>query len=411
MNVFREAWRWYRRVFMHTTLVATISGLLIASAIVMLLLHYTLFNRWALELFDYSIGLRGFYAAIVGTMALYGLLRGFAFHPALSFRYHEWLRHTPWKRGRPLPVGSVAPTWQDCVLLGGATLVATLYAPQLPSPDTVPLGPAIALLLGFVLSWTAANFVTRNYVWLYATLAVGPLVTLALYAFDASAGAVGLAIAAIVAYVGVWRGLADFPWEVARWNQQHFQWLMNPTERRGVNWQPQAVVGWPYAHLLHPPRDARLSWGWTGLEAITAASWAACVTRVLDPPGSDLSGVLWMFVWWLAIAKLIGNASVVCPDLCLGHRIARRRPIIWSHDRLLVEPLLVGGVTLAFGHAWLQFEPGPLWRGAGLTVAVGVLATRRIGAPIDTSFYTGPRVVRGHSPQRQHFERLAASGE
>lgn len=411
MNLFREAWNWYRRVFAHTTLIAAISGLLVAAALVMLALHYTLFGPWAASLYDYSVGLKGFYALLLALMGLYGLVRGFAFHPALSYRYHEWLRHTPWSRGLPLPAGSIAVTWQDCLLLGTATLVAALYAPQLPAPNTVPLGPAIALMLGLTLSWTAANFVTRNYLWLYATLSAGPLLTLVLQDFDASAAAVGLAIATIVAYVGVWRGLAQYPWEVERWNQQHFQWLLNPSQLRSINWQAQAVVGWPYAQLLHPPRDTRIGRGWAAVEALTAALWAACLTRVALPPSSDLTGLLWMFACWMALSRLISSGLVLCPDLCFGHRIAKRRPIIWSHDRLFLDPLLVGGVTLAFGHAWLYFDLEPLWVGAGLTVALGVWTTRRIGRPIDESFYTGPRVIRGHSPQRQHFERLAASGE
>lgn len=407
----RQTLGWYQRVLGATTLVSVLAWVLLIVAGVSFLAHYLVVRWWAAQLADFSIALVGFCGALIALMGLYGIMRGVAFHPVLGYRYHEWLRQTPWRPGLPLPGGSIAPTWQDSVLLGVTTLIVASYAPQLPRPEQMILGPAMAMLAGLAVSWTVANYVTRNLLAVYAAAIAWPVVTLAFADLEASAGALGLAAAAVVAYTGVAVGLHGYPWDVQRMDKAYVRQLFNPSGDRGTDWQQDAVVGWPYAQLLMPPKESRAPWTRTLLEAATVGVWFAYGIRAVGFPFDDLEGLLWPGTIGLAIVKLVGNSLVICPDFCLGERVAKRRPIVWEHDRLLIEPLLAAGMFYAFGAGWMYFGLQPTWLGAALTAAVGAVALRRIGRPIERAFCTGPRVIRGHSPQRPHFERLAASGD
>src|SRR5262249_16385858 len=54
----------------------------------------------------------------------YGAYRVVRFHPAFQSDYRDWLRDTPWRVGKPLPLGPVPAVFQDAVILGAMVALA-----------------------------------------------------------------------------------------------------------------------------------------------------------------------------------------------------------------------------------------------------------------------------------------------
>ncbi len=55
---------------------------------------------------------------VVLTTIVYAGFRVYAFHPAFSKTYHDWLKQTPWRWGLPLPFGPLHLVPQDLVVVG-----------------------------------------------------------------------------------------------------------------------------------------------------------------------------------------------------------------------------------------------------------------------------------------------------
>lgn len=404
---------WYRSVLAPNTIVGLITGGLAVIAVAALACHHAFAARWAAALFDFSRALPVMIGAVSLIAGAYGLQRGFGYHPALDDRYHEWLRATPWAPGITLPKGPITPTWQDGLFLAAMTVVTSLYADATPNPTAARLGPTTAMAAGYALSWTAANLVTRNYLAVYGTLFTGALVTHLLFATEDSAIAVGLVAAAGVAFWGVRSGMATYPWDLPTRDKHYLRRLTNPDDERDRAWQQHAVLGWPYMHLLRPPRDCRAPLLQTVIETATLALWVALLGRFTD--GLPKGFFVWMMLFYgglgLVFGKFFSNVPLVCASFCLGERFVRRRPILRRHDRLLAEPLILAGAMLAAGSAWMHFEPGPSWVGAALTAGLGLWLLRRLGRPVDEAFYTGPQAIQGRMLQRAQFERLASPGD
>src|SRR6266487_2602254 len=64
-------------------------------------------------------------ASAAGVYALYRLWR---FHPACNQPYAAWLKLSPWTADKPLPLGPIHLVWQDAVVVGALTALATWHA-------------------------------------------------------------------------------------------------------------------------------------------------------------------------------------------------------------------------------------------------------------------------------------------
>lgn len=405
---------WYQAVLSPNFIAGVIAMVLIAAAIVCLASHYLFWNAWAQELFDYSGALAAFVFAVSGLSGLYGLLRAGTFHPALDYRYHGWLQASPWAPGQPLPKGPITPVWQDGLLLTLLTVLTAIYASQTENPTASALGPTIAMAAGLLIGWTAANFVTRNLVAVYGALFTAPAVGMLLFDLREAGFAIGLVAAAGVAYAGVVYGMTGYPWQLFPRDKNYMKRLLNPHEQRTIGWQTTAAIGWPYMQLLEPPKDFRVSRWRAAMESLTVfaiVSYAGRQMEFVSGKGEVVLMLVGQAGVGLVICKLIANLPLMCPRFCLGERLARWRPIVWRHDRLLLEPLLIGAAMAGIGSCWSWWDAGPLWLGAALTAAVGVWLTRRLGRPAAERFYTGPQSIRGVNPQAAFFKPLAAPGE
>ncbi|QDT70325.1 hypothetical protein MalM25_32720 [Planctomycetes bacterium MalM25] len=408
----RATYGWLKLVLAPSIVCMLITLAILAFAICLLSMHYLFWRAWAQQLFDYSEALAGFCASLSVLAGYYGLMRALVFHPALDYRYHEWLKATPWEPGHPLPKGPLTPVWQDGVVLTTLTVVNAFYAPLTERPEGTALGPSLCMAAGMTLGWTAANLVTRNLLAVYAVLLTFPAVGLLLIDRGLTGIAIALVTTAVVAYSGVVRGMKGYPWLVFARDKRYLSRITNPDNERRVNWQLQAAAGWPYMQMLEPPEDIRVPRWRAGMEALIAGAWVAYF-GCLAPPAAEP-----MLIYFtaqigcgLVIAKLFMNLLLMCPKLCLGERIAKRRPILWRHDRLILEPLLVALVMFSILGGWYLMDLEPLWVGAILMLMSGVWLTRRLGRPVEDAFYTGSQSIRGMVPNRAYFEPLAAPGE
>src|SRR2546430_2449077 len=63
---------------------------------------------------------------LVLFMCWYGLYRVMKFHPVVQAKYRQWLELSPWTNRLPLPLGPVMFVWQDAVLIGAVTALASM---------------------------------------------------------------------------------------------------------------------------------------------------------------------------------------------------------------------------------------------------------------------------------------------
>ena len=68
--------------------------------------------------------------AWVVAAAVYGLRRLLPFHPTVARGYADWLAGTPWRPGRPLPLGPPHLVWEDAA--PAALPVALCLRPVVP---------------------------------------------------------------------------------------------------------------------------------------------------------------------------------------------------------------------------------------------------------------------------------------
>lgn len=412
INLRRATLGWLRAVVAPNTICLLIVVIATLIALWVLAMHYSFESRYGYILGRHSNVLNLFVFLLSGMAAYYGLMRSTVFHPALDYRYHEWLRSTPWTPGSPLPKGPLAPVWQDAVVLTTLTIVAATYAGLTENPIAATLGPCFGMAIGLTTGWTLANVITRNLVAAYGALLAAPLALHATMQYGETSFSVSAVAAAIVSYVGVAVGLRSYPWTIFPKDKLYLARILNPHDERTLNWKLTASVGWPYVHLLTPPSDCRFSRRRATTEAIIAAAWASALTRFITLPDQPVAwGAVSLLTMGAMSAKLMANLPLVCPKFCLGERIAKRRPIIWRHDRIFVDAIAVGvGVTVVAA-IWFRAEPGPHWVGVGIAAAVGVWLFRRLGRPAVERFYTGPQMIAGIAIQPQNFKRLASPGE
>jgi hypothetical protein len=335
----------------------------------------------------------------IGMLVLaagYGFLRGLLFHPAFDTRYSKWLANTPWTPKHPLPKGPVHLVWTDAVVVGALTATAYVLALTITPPIwPFVVAPVVLFAVAITAVWTLANVAVGQGPYVYAVVwvpvlfsALGiPLIGFLFCPF----------VMAGIAWLGVRRSLAAFPWTDLEAN--HGKESKNSS----------SIVGWPYGVLLHPAGEFRTTVGRAFMEAALVAAWVwfALTDIEENQPKDGLAGLA-MFVLLIgallgAGARLIAYGPVICGNLCWGQRLANKQWIIRRHDQIFLAPLLM--VVVAVGLPWILYYGLGASAAASFAPAAGmvVLIGRRMGPSVQELQYTGVHSKFGTLAQSKEF--------
>jgi hypothetical protein len=323
---------------------------------------------------------------LVGAAALYGAWRALGFHPLYVPGYRAWLAATPWTSRGPLPMGPIHLILQD-VLLVGLNVLLALRAGGGPV-EWVP-----EAFLGVYLVFVGASlFRTGCWPWGYGVFFV---LGLAAYRWRAGDGLLAEVLAYAVAYVGLRRSLARFPWEkeLARFGGA----------APGVTAADRAVgqqIGWPFGRLA--PKIATQTTSVPLHHALLASllvGWWAFAAFSLMPDSQDRRHLLTLIVYGVVFVAPLIRLAVYCegyaPPISLLGRLATGCWIMPGYDQVFVAPLLavVVGSTLAGGSSLLGVDPAPAFP---VVIAVVLLICLGMGPSLLAWRLTGEhRIVEG----------------
>ncbi len=320
------------------------------------------------------------YILLFSVVIQHGLLRVLLFHPVFRPGYRAWLELTPWTYRKPLPLGPVELVWEDGLFLGPSILICNL----------LPLSLAPQLLCTFLLVHLMvvdlSLWLTRSRGYAYGT-AFG--LGLAVWTWrEPIACLVVLAATYALAYEGLRRALARFPWHPlgeARPMQTPFSkgfFVANLMEFFGAHREP---CGWPHDRMMgdviHCPGVRRID----ALLGTALGCWwfYALVSLVTDPTArqgiSAVGFILAMLV--SSVLRLGGYVQGYVGPLPLEARILTNRWIIPSFDRVLVAPacsLLVGLAVVVLLGAWGVPDPPRYTVASGMAVLAALITPPRL---------------------------------
>lgn len=323
---------------------------------------------------------------LVFAAGVYGMYRVFRSHPLFHKEYREFLARSPWDRRHPLPLAPLVLVPQDAVFLG-LLLAPFAFRPML-SPALVPLAFLVAHLLVLVLALVLTG--EPWFAWIVA-FALGLAVRLA--EFGPWPMLVVAALAYPLAWWGVWRSLAAFPWdgkfrELPTWQREYFESQQRQLTLDKSRREIDVNQFWPWKALAFtaPERmvDLRHAWAWSGLAGFYVYAVMSLTPVPSDPVrAADFHSftAFWMAMAGMAAAllRLFSYVSMCHSPLSLWGRLRLGQYIIPAYDVVAVTPLAVAclGVGLYPLLAWLGV---PLAVGVGATAAV-LLGIALTGGP------------------------------
>jgi hypothetical protein len=324
---------------------------------------------WYLESQKIPIGnqlrFRPGYVILLIFSAIHGLDRVVFVHPIWNSGYLAWLESTPWSRRKALPMGPAELVWEDGFILGALILMSAV----LPEPRALSL--LCVFLFFHLFALTITLFRTRNWAIGYTTaFALGLAVWLWRQPLACLAAST---LIYLMAYEGLWRGFAQFPWK--RFDQPKDD-AGQPTRTARVG-----TCGWPHDRMLGE---------------VTGVQWIPQIDSVL----CCMLGGWWLFVLTSFISDSAGRraallttfvfALVLCPlgrlyfytsgyifPISLWARIWTGRLIIAGYDQVFVGPIcsfLVAPVSLALLQSWSVPLELSLPIATGLTVLAALIA-------------------------------------
>jgi hypothetical protein len=323
----------------------------------------------------------------------YGVFRGFLFHPIFDPRYCKWLSNTPWTPKHPLPKGPVHLVWTDAVVVGALTAAVYLLALTIAPPIwPFVVAPVVGFTVAIAVFWTLANLAVGQFAHVYAVVWV-PVLFGALRVPSAGFLLCPFVMAGI-AWLGVRRSLASFPWVDAS----------NGKKSKGST----SIVGWPYRDLFRGAVELRTTLGRAFVEASIVAGWVWFLTHSIPDHDhrKDLNALMGFIAIFAAIAGCVRRFmyhSVICANLCWGQRIANKQWIIRRHDQIFLAPLLM--VVVAVGLPWILYYGLGASAAASFAPAAGmvVLIGRRMGPSVQELQYTGVHSKFGTLGQSKEF--------
>ncbi len=292
-----------------------------------------------------------------------GIYRVFRFHPVFQSDYRDWLRHTPWRAGRPLPLGPVHLVVQDAVIL--SALVALAW--PLLGEDAVLLLRYFAI--GYLAPAAMALYIGQAGWFGYGIAFNGGL--LALFWHQPVIFAAVSLVSYGIAVAGLHHSLGRLPWDAAHRCQ--------PGEEN------QDHLGWPFAQLGPKPGPVREHTVEKAIAAGVLVGWLAYAIneRIQEEGiGAPLRAMVPMAFIWLALTRLVKyRVGYVAPLSPLG-RLRTGRLIIKGYDQIFAAPLLTVFTPIV-----------ALMVGTRLGWPTDALVALALGTSAAITFGMGPRLV------------------
>jgi hypothetical protein len=293
-----------------------------------------------------------------------GFARGMVGNPQSSRAYAGWLRSTPWRPGRPMPLGPLVLSWEDALTV---VALATLAAVDARLPWFTPVLP---YLCGRAVVSGASALQAGRF---WAATGVALVLPTPLWAYR-SDGVLMAALAALVAAdaVAIFSALGAQPWEPVDPKLPPRRW---PAD--AITWPTNALGPVPLPEPVPIVRSLCLAllagwWAWSILNAMT-------LLNVWGPEPADAYTGLEVIAGFLALCR-VGVYCLRChPPIGLLGRVATGRWVVPGYDRALVAPAVAMAAAVAVPRAVHAAGGSPaVALGAMLVPVVGVLL---IGGP------------------------------
>lgn len=303
--------------------------------------------------------------------ASYGAVRGTAFHPVWDGAYAKWLAQTPWKPGRPLPLGPAHLVIRDLLPLAGIALLARYHAGVDPAVPLWIFAFAYMVLAGLGVAIAKAP----------AALVLAFGVPAMLLLKDRPAAALGAAVPLYgLTWLGIRQSLARFPWK----DEEAPTGLPTEATLRGL------TLGWPLDRLAPkpPPKPTPQAVGWF---VGALLGWWVFITLTLGGGARlphDAASRAAMFRGVLpALAfggLIVGGVRALCYvigyrwPLSLTGRLLTGRLLLPRYDSVFLAPLAVMATAVAtptLAHAL----GAPIQVTVAATIAMTFVATINLG--------------------------------
>jgi hypothetical protein len=327
--------------------------------------------------FEWQAGQRAPLRTRPGTVILliscvnYALFRVFAFHPIFRKGYRTWLESTPWTYRKPLPLGPVELSWRDGLVLGSLLLLSA----TLPEPNAMRL--LCTYLLANLLAILCSFFLTRSSGFAYVTaFALGLAV---LFWHQPEICLAALAGVYLIAYEGLRRALASFPWQARK-----LPGLNEDMSVLTLGLDGEAC-GWPHDRLMGEIVDGQLiSRIDVVLVCMLASWWATVLISLIHDPDGRLAisgGVFGLVMFFLPFGRIARYTAGYSSPISFWGRIRTFRWIIPGYDQIFVAPfcaMMAGVATLALLHACRLPLFICLTFASGMVILVTVLTPPRL---------------------------------
>jgi hypothetical protein len=333
--------------------------------------------QWWLGVPEASVGfLKMRDVVVVGTCALYGIVRAVAFHPLFDVDYRQWLQLTPWTSRKPLPLGPIHLVAQDAVVVAVAMFLVGESLMRFVLVPSAFLGGYLAVLCVSLMVtdvWKAGYVLAFGF-GLAVRLAVEPAASLCV-----------LAVLYPVAYLGLRQSLARFPWETPDGSR-----LLKTARQADRKETTSPPLGWPYDHLCFNLPD-RVILRKHAILLSLLAGWYLYVWVSLIPELDDRKSGFALVLFAGSLISVVGRIGTYCanhwPPISLWGRIWTGRLIIPGYDQVLVAPLCVLLVDGALGAAFALGLPPEIIGPIGLSLVL--LITLNMGPSLKKWRLTG----------------------
>lgn len=363
-------------------------------------------------------------------IGIYGLLRVVNSHPLCNSRYLKWLKRSPWRWGFPLPIHPIHITWQDGIIILAVTLVTASINPfDLLAYEW--LLPITIMMAAMMLLQTIACGFTEQYRYVYAVLLILPFGLMSKHYIVIE---LSIALAYIVSYIGTKSVLTNISEREPLWNLVLQSTQNKSPEKKlvigglGNKHVAQMVtsaspISWPYKQILQEPREclSRFTVAW--FHSLIAFCWLFTVFLYAEKELSiNVEIIPYAFMacsasLGIVLLRLIPNGSMICKKFCLGKRYVDKSLVIWEHDRLIIEPLLIllsSVIPITIG-AYISHElrePSYFFIGLLTGIPLEIFLLHTFGTPTKTLFYTGPQMLgAGQMNNKIVYAKLSSPGD
>jgi hypothetical protein len=279
--------------------------------------------------------------ALFLAAVMYGVFRVVAFHPVFRDSYRSWLESTPWTYHKPLPLGPVELVWQDGLFIGALILLC--------ATQRVPFAVQLlcTLLFAHIIFLALSFAMIGDWIFAYATAFT---LGLAVWFWHRPIACVSaLAGVYLIAYEGLKRAMAKFPWVEPKTLQ------ISLVEIRFDSGARREPCGWPYDRIMGDVVGVRtIAWVDALLGSMLVSWWLfVLISFVPDvDDGNIVALIILVSATNLAAgARLLRYLRGYTSPLGFGARLLTFRWIIPGYDQVFIGPMcavVAGPVTVAF---------------------------------------------------------------